>query len=104
MVYLIGVNHLVQHDAPSVKIVREKRATFKAHVLEVIKKLDISVFAEEFNEEAKKNQGVSRTTLEQFGKTEGIEYRFSDPTSIERKEKQIEGQIGISEKNFGSHE
>jgi hypothetical protein len=90
MVYLIGVHHLVQHDAPSVKIVREKRATFKAHVLEVIKKLDISVFAEEFNEEAKKNQGVSRTTLEQFGKAERIEYRSCDPTSIERKEKQIE--------------
>jgi hypothetical protein len=90
MLYLIGVHHLIQHDARSVKIVREKRATFKAHVLEIINKLDISILAEEFNEEAKKNQGVGRTTLEQFGKAKAIEYRSCDPTSIERKERQIE--------------
>jgi hypothetical protein len=90
MVYLIGVNHLVQHDAPRAKIVREKRVTFKGHVLEVIDKLDISILAEEFNEEAKQNCGVSETTLEQFGKAKGIEYRACDPTSIEREEKGIE--------------
>jgi hypothetical protein len=90
MVYLIGVHHLIQHDAASVKIVREKRATFKAHVLEVIEKLDISLLAEEFSEEAKKNLGVNRTTLEQFGKAKAINYRSCDPTSIKRKEKGIE--------------
>src|SRR5438093_12916916 len=91
MVYLIGVNHLVQHDAPrSEEIVGGKRATFKAHVLEVIEKLDISILAEEFREEAKKKCRVSETTLEQFGKAKGIEHRFCDPTSIEREEKGIE--------------
>jgi hypothetical protein len=90
MVYLIGVNHLVQHDAPRERIVREKRATFKRHVLEVIEKLDISILVEEVSEEAKKNWGVSETTLEQFGKAKRIEYRPCDPSSIERKEKGIE--------------
>jgi hypothetical protein len=90
MVYLIGVHHLLQHDAPSVKIVREKRATFKAHVLEVIEKMNISILAEEFNEDAKKNAGVRKTTLEQFGNVKRIEHRFCDPNSKERKEKGIE--------------
>jgi hypothetical protein len=91
MVYLIGVNHSVQHDAPGAKtIVRDKRATFKAHVLEVIEKLDVSILAEEFSEEAKKKCGVSETTLEQFAKAKGTEHRFCDPISIEREETGIE--------------
>jgi hypothetical protein len=90
MVYLIGVRHLVQHDAPRAeKIVREKRATFRRHVLEVIEELNITILAEEFSDEAKKICHVSETTLEQFGKAKGIEHRFCDPTSIEREEKGI---------------
>ena len=98
MVYLIGVNHIVQHDAPHVKIAREKRATFKAHVLEAIEKFGISILAEEFSDEAKKKVGVSETTLEQFGKTKAIEYRPCDPTSIEKKEK------GIGESDWDKRE
>jgi hypothetical protein len=59
MVYLIGVNHVVQFGAPSrapnSKIVREKRESFKAHVLEIIEKLNITILAEEFSQEAKKS-------------------------------------------------
>ena len=94
MLYLIGVNHVVQFGEPSratnSRIVREKRASFRAHVSEAIEKFGISILAEEFSEEAKNKNGVSETTLEQFGKAKGIEYRSCDPTSIERKEKGIE--------------
>jgi hypothetical protein len=90
MVYLIGANHIVQHDAPHEnKIVGEKRATFRDHLSEVIEKYNITILAEEFSDEAKKKWRVSETTLEQFGKAKGIEYRSCDPTSIEREEKGI---------------
>ena len=82
MVYLIGVNHVVQFGEPSCatnsQIVREKGASFKAHVSEMIEKLNIKVLAEEFNDEAKKRWGVSETTLEHFGKTKR-EHRFCTP-------------------------
>jgi hypothetical protein len=102
LLYLIGVNHVVQFGEPSratnSRIVREKRASFKAHVLEAIEKQDIAILAEEFSEEAKVKWRVSETTLEQFGKTKGIEYRPCDPTSIEKKEK------GIGESDWNKRE
>jgi hypothetical protein len=83
MVYLIGVNHVVQFGNPSratnSKVVREKRASFTAHVLEIIERLNITILAEEFSDEAKKKWDVSETTLEHFGKTQRIEHRFCTP-------------------------
>jgi hypothetical protein len=83
MVYLIGVNHVVQFGAPSratnSKIVREKKASFKTHVLEIIEKLNITILAEEFSDESKKIWDVSETTLEHFGKTKRIAHRFCTP-------------------------
>jgi hypothetical protein len=94
MVYLIGVNHVVQFDAPSratnLKIVREKRASFKVHVLEAIHNFNISILAEKFSEEAKTKWGVRDSTLEQLARVKGIEHRFCDPTSTEREENAIE--------------
>jgi hypothetical protein len=83
MLYLIGVNHVVQFGAASrasnSKIVREKRQSFKAHVLEVIEKLNITILVEEFSQEAKKKWDVSETALEHFGKTKRIDHRFCTP-------------------------
>jgi hypothetical protein len=90
MVYLIGVNHFAQFDAPTVRIVREESLGFKAHVLAIIQKYKISLLAEEFSEEAKVKWHVSESTLEELGKTEGIEHRFCDPSSIEKKKCGIE--------------
>jgi len=96
MLYLIGVNHVLQHESTQhnlSKIVRDKRASFKAHVLEVIKKFGISVLAEEFSEQAKKKplmESVGETTLEHIARHKRIEHRFCDPTVAERKENEIE--------------
>jgi hypothetical protein len=100
MVYLIGVNHLAQFDAPSVKIVREERLAFKAHLLEIIQKYNISLLAEEFSEEAKMKWRVSESILEKLGKTEGIEHRFCDPTSIEKNENGIENDDNDKREQF----
>jgi hypothetical protein len=93
MLYLIGVNHILQHESTRrnlSKLVRDKRAVFKAHVLHAIENFDIAILAEEFSKDAKKLWRVNESTLEQFGKTKGIKHRFCDPTSAERKEKGIE--------------
>jgi len=83
MIYLIGVNRALEFDAPSratnLRIVREKRAAFKAHAFEVIEEFNSTTLAEEFNDEGKKMWGVSETTLEKFGKTKGIKHRFCEP-------------------------
>ena len=78
MVYLIGVNHDLSSTRrqTSQKSSRGRRAEFKAHVLEVIERLGISILAEEFSDEAKTKWRVSESTLEQLGKAKGIEHRF----------------------------
>ena len=54
LLYLIGVNHVVQFGEPSgatnSRVVREKRASSKAHALEAIEKQDITILAEESTE------------------------------------------------------
>jgi hypothetical protein len=92
MVYLIGVNHDVQFDAGPhrAKIVRDKRASFKAHVLEIIETLGISIVAEEFSDEGKRKWRVSETTLEHIAKAKGIEHRFCEPGREEVWLSQIE--------------
>ena len=117
LVYLIGVNHAVQFKHPwSQMVVGEpegvgmKREAFKAHISEMIDKLDIEVLAEEFStrqayaaeEEAFRQKGAAEleetappplsweTVLEQLSKAKGIEHRFCDPDSTERKALGIE--------------
>jgi hypothetical protein len=126
LLYLIGVNHAVQFKSALSQLfsesesVRAKREAFKAHVAEMIDKLGIEVLAEEFSEESKRkpqeretalNDQSERarfetalalcnyeTVLEQFSKAKGIEHRFCDPDSKERK------ALGIEESDWGKRE
>ena len=91
MLYLIGVSHDIQFNPGRhpAKVVRNKRASFKTHVLEVIETLGVSILAEEFSDESKTIRKVSESTLEQLAKAKGIEHRFCDPTSAQRRENGI---------------
>src|SRR5436190_4312046 len=108
-IYLIGVNHAMQFKSPlsqmfsESKRVQEKREAFKAHVAEMIDKLDIEILAEEFSQEGKRQPDEREaeafreeltaefgtapaplnweTVLEQFSKAKKIEHRFCDPDS-----------------------
>ena len=118
--YLIGVNHAVQFKSAVTQMflsgeaesVRKKREAFKAHVAEMIDELGIEVLAEEFSEGGKLRPDVPEeeafrekltaelgtapeplnwdTVLEEFSKAKGIEHRFCDPDSKERKALGIE--------------
>ena len=126
LLYLIGVNHAVQFKSAVSQLfsesesVQNKREAFKAHVAEIIDTLQIEVLAEEFSEEGKRKpqeketalddqseramfetavaQCNYETMLEQFGKAKGIEHRFCDPDSKERK------TLGIKESDWGKRE
>src|SRR5438874_681495 len=70
LLYLIGVNHAVQFKSAlfsESESVRKKREAFKAHVAEMIDKLDIEVLAEEFSEESKK-ESETREFVKDFAK------------------------------------
>ena len=121
LLYLIGVNHAVQFKSAVSQLfsesesVQKKREAFKAHVAEMIDKLDIEVLAEEFGDEGKKESEIREfakdfakavhepfdwetsrqqfdweTELQKFNKAKGIEHRFCDPDSSERKALGIE--------------
>ena len=118
LLYLIGVNHAVQFKSALSQLfsesesVRAKREAFKAHVAEMIDKLQIEVLAEEFSEKGKREPqeretalddqseramfetAVARcnyeTVLEQLREAKGIEHRFCDPDTKERKALGIE--------------
>jgi hypothetical protein len=96
MLYLIGVNHVQQHESARhnlSKLVQDKRAVFKSHVLETIENFEITILTEEFSKDAKKKLGVTESTLEQVAKAKGIKYRPCDPDS---REKEAHG-IGIDD-------
>ena len=121
LLYLIGVNHAVQFKPAMSQMfsesesVQKKREAFKAHVAEMIDKLDIEVLAEEFGDEGKKESEIREfmkdfaqavhepfdweiarlqfdweTELQKFRKAKGIGHRFCDPDSIEKQALGIE--------------
>jgi len=95
MLHLTSVgNHLVQHDAyTQVQLVLDERAAFDAHVAELIMTNDFALLAEEFNDEALSNERrrahASATTLQRYAKDKGINHRFCDPNTEERKQRGI---------------
>jgi len=84
MVYLIGVNHIVQHERSSVKVVRDERLLFALHVTSVVRKLKVSLIAEEWSEEAGRLQNSTESVLQRVAKGLAIGHRFCDPTTQER--------------------
>jgi hypothetical protein len=118
LLYLIGVNHAVQFKSAVSQMfgesesVRKKREAFRAHVAEMIDNLDIEILAEEFSEGGKLRPDAPEeeafrekltaelgtapeplnwdTVLEEFSKAKGVEHRFCDPDSKERKALGIE--------------
>jgi len=123
LLYLIGVNHAIQFKSAESqafgesKSVWKKREAFRAHVAEMIDKLDIEILAEEFSQEGKRQSEVREeeairekiaaelgtapaplnweTVLEQLSEAKGIKHRFCDPDSGERK------ALGIKEPDSG---
>ena len=84
MVYIIGIDHLVQYDGPLPGPIREE---FKAYLVGKVRELDIGVIAEEFNEEFLHDVcGSSEDTALAAAELTGITHIYCDPDARERRE------------------
>jgi len=77
MIYIIGVDHLVQYNGP---VPEPIRLAFRSYIMEVCREHDIDVIAEEFSEEALHDvyHATSETALE-ASRILGIQHRYCDP-------------------------
>ena len=92
MVYLIGVNHSVQHEGALNPLKSAEIERFKSHISESIKTNHITLIAEEFSDESIRLSGISRSVLQGVAAREGIEHRLCDPNTLERREHSIKKQ------------
>lgn len=83
MIYLIGVNHIVQHNGNGSN--PDVNAEFSEFLKDNIIQLGITFCAEEFNEEALEMSNASESTLLRIARELQIEHRYCDPDSTERR-------------------
>ena len=86
-VYLIGVNHLIQHTTHMTKIKKTSVQKFTAYIHEQVTALQITTIAEEFSEEALRG---AESIARQLAKQLNIEHRFCDPNTEERNKLKID--------------
>lgn len=80
-IYLVGVDHQVQHNGPTMIPEREKAISDFCDFLEAkSKELRISVMAEEFNEDALELSRASKSTVQQIAERLGLKHLYCDPT------------------------
>ncbi|MBP7735896.1 MAG: hypothetical protein KA369_07980 [Spirochaetes bacterium] len=77
MVYLIGVDHLVQYDGP---VPEPIRIEFRSYIIDVCRDLAVDVIAEEFSEEALHDvYNATAGTAVEASLMLGIRHRYCDP-------------------------
>ena len=89
-IYIIGVNHHIQHNGrcpadERLKPLDHLRSEFRVFILEQIGKYIPDLLAEEFNGEALKQRKVDASILSDIGMKMNIKHAFVDPNSDERK-------------------
>ncbi|HNW28506.1 MAG TPA: hypothetical protein PKN50_08525 [Spirochaetota bacterium] len=79
MVHIVGIDHLVQYNGPVPEGIRSE---FRSYLVQMCRKLDIRVIAEEFSEEALRDvYHASADTAQEAARILGIEHRYCDPGS-----------------------
>lgn len=91
MIYLIGVNHEVQHNRhfPRTK-------AFTKLLSNLVKDFNIKLLAEEWSEDASKVWSVSYSTVEDVARINNIKYLACDPTTKEREMLGIKTEMDIT--------
>lgn len=83
MIYLIGIDHLLQYNGP---VPPELLEEFKEYLVAMIKKLNITLIAEEFNEEFLYDVfNATEGTAEKAAEASGISHLYCDPDASERE-------------------
>ena len=84
MIYLIGVDHLVQYKGPVPEAIRDE---FRSYIIKVCRMHGIQAIAEEFSEEAlHKVYQSTRDTAHEATEILKIGHRYCDPEEMERAE------------------
>lgn len=85
MIYLIGINHNLQHNGNGSANLYSLRNKFSAFLNEKIQEYGITLLAEEFNEEALKINAAIDTVAQHITDKLKIEHIFCDPNTEERQ-------------------
>ncbi len=96
MIYIIGVDHLIQYRNSIVPLPVYDR--FMEYIREIIAGYEIELIAEEFNSEYLKDlYSTDRGTLESCSLTLGVNHLYCDPGKEEREELGIPSYADIRE-------
>lgn len=85
MVFLVGVDHLIQHNGFVWPAKKRALKEFSKYLIMVSKKYKLSILAEEFSEEALRLSNAKKSTLQAVAKQMNLMHIFCDPSSMERK-------------------
>ncbi len=104
MIYLIGVNHAVQdykwsRDPKRGDLYEALTKEFKAFLYDVINTHNITVLAEEYNEEAL-GRGYDKSVLKDIAKSLCLTHLYCDPKKKEREKLGIPSQEEIDKEVF----
>lgn len=83
MIYITGIDHLIQYNGPVPPEILEE---FREYLAAKIKELNITLIAEEFNEEFLYDVlGATEGTAETAAAESGISHLYCDPDAAERE-------------------
>ena len=89
MIYLVGVDHVIQHEGYLDSRKKVALRKFQAYLKKIVCERDIRVIAEEFSEDALSGSHTEVSSARKVAQALGIEHRFCDPTCQERKVRKI---------------
>ncbi len=99
MIYLVGVDHVIQHEGYLDSRKKVALRKFRAYLKKIVGERDIRVIAEEFSEDALSRSHTKVSSARKVAQALGIEHRFCDPTCQERMVRKI-GTDGQREREW----
>jgi hypothetical protein len=86
MVYLIGVDHIIQYLHNEARVDKATKVEkFVQYLQDNVKSLRVHLIAEEFSIEALNKSNATTSTAQKVAGQSNIEHRFCDPTTFERE-------------------
>jgi len=89
MVYLVGVDHIIQHEGFMFQQKKECIARFKDYLRAEARRRGVTLLAEEFSESLLDMNQTKISAVRDVANELQIEHRFCDPTSQERETEEI---------------
>ncbi len=94
MIYLVGVDHRIQHDGIESANLNQRKK-FIDYLVSTFKELNISIVAEEFNEDSLEYSYAKNSTAKLAVQKNDIKHIYCDPNIKERKEIKIPSEDKI---------